>query len=292
MTRTVWVNGVFLAAEEARISPFDRGFLFADSVYEVTAVVGGRLLDMERHLNRLERSLRELSFDVFPDRAELEAMHRRLVADNGIDEGLVYLQVSRGAYGARDFVPPKGDATRLTMFAFAEPKKLVDTAGTRDGVGALLVEDIRWGRRDIKTTQLLAPALAKTAAKAAGAGEAWLVGPDGFVTEGASSNAWIVTKDGEIITRQLSHDILPGVTRNAVMDQAGLAQVRITERAFTPEEARNAAEAFITGASTFVTPVVRMDGAPVGDGKPGPVTRKLQRLYFEAAGATLPDWLG
>jgi D-alanine transaminase len=291
MARVAWVNGVFVAADEARISPFDRGFLFADSVYEVTAVVGGRLLDMQRHLDRLERSLRELDYEVFPDRAELEAMHAGLVQQNAITEGLVYLQVSRGAYGARDFVPPAADATRLTMFAFADSKALIDTPGTRNGIGAAFVDDIRWGRRDIKTTQLLAPALAKKAAKAAGAGEAWLVAPDGFVTEGASSNAWIVTRDGEIITRVLSHDILPGVTRHAVMDQAGLVQLRITERSFTPDEVRNAAEAFITGAGTLVTPVVSIDGQPIGDGKPGPVTRRIQQLYFTAAGATLPEWL-
>lgn len=291
MARVAWVNGVFIAAEEARISPFDRGFLFADSVYEVTAVVGGRLLDMERHLDRLERSLRELGFEAFPDRDELRAMHARLVADNAIVEGLVYLQVTRGAYGARDFIPPAGEKTSLTMFAFADSKALIDTPATRDGIGAAFVEDIRWGRRDIKTTQLLAPALAKQAAKAKGAGEAWLVGPDGFVTEGASSNAWIVTKDGEIITRVLSHDILPGVTRHAVMDQAHLAQIRITERSFTPDEVRNAAEAFITGAGSLVTPVVSIDGQPIGEGRPGPVTRRLQQLYFTAAGAQLPSWI-
>lgn len=291
MARTAWVNGVFVAAEEARISPFDRGFLFADSVYEVTAVVGGKLLDMGRHMDRLERSLRELSFEVFPDRAELAAMHEQLVAMNEITEGLVYLQVTRGAYGARDFILPAGDKTRLTMFAFADAKNLIDTPAARDGIGAAFVDDIRWGRRDIKTTQLLAPALAKTAAKGQGAGEAWLVGPDGLVTEGASSNAWIVTRDGEILTRVLSHDILPGVTRHAIMDQTGLAQIRVTERSFTPDEVRNAAEAFITGAGSLVTPVVSIDGAPIGDGKPGPVTRRLQQLYFTAAGAALPAWI-
>ena len=242
-------------------------------------------------MDRLERSLRELSFEVFPDRAELAAMHARLVEMNGITEGLVYLQVTRGAYGARDFILPAGEKTRLTMFAFADSKALIDTPATRDGIGAAFVDDIRWGRRDIKTTQLLAPALAKTAAKGQGAGEAWLVGPDGFVTEGASSNAWIVTKDGEIVTRVLSHDILPGVTRHAVMDQAGLVQLRISDRSFTPDEVRNAAEAFITGAGSLVTPVVTIDGAPIGEGRPGPVTRRIQKLYFTAAGAVLPDWV-
>ena len=195
MTRQAWVNGVYIAAEEARISPFDRGFLFADGVYEVTAVYNGRTVDMDRHLDRLERSLGELKFGAMPDRKELEEVHRRLIADNGIVEGYVYLQVTRGAYGSRDFVAP--DKPRLTRFAYAESRALIDTPHARNGLRVISVPDIRWSRRDIKSVGLLAQALAKTEAKAQGADDAWLVAPDGHITEGASSNAWIVTVLGD-----------------------------------------------------------------------------------------------
>lgn len=287
MSGVAWLNGVFVAATEARISPFDRGFLFADGVYEVTAVYGGQLIDMQRHLDRLERSLRELKFGAAPDRVEIEAAHRRLVAENGVVEGYVYLQVTRGAYAGRDFVAPA--EPRLTCFAFAEKKALIDTPHARNGSKVIAVPDIRWGRRDIKTVQLLASALAKTEAKKAGKDDAWLVAPDGTITEGASSNAWIVTKDGEIITRAISNDILAGVTRHAIFDavsQAGSrAGLRIVERSFTLEEAKSAVEAFSTAATGLVTPVVEIDGASLGQGAPGKVTRAIQRLYYQALGA-------
>lgn len=284
-TRMAWVNGVYVAADEARISPFDRGFLFADGVYEVTAVYGGRLVDMERHLDRLERSLRELKFGTMPDRRELEDVHRRLVADNGIEEGYIYLQVTRGAYAGRDFVAP--DAPRLTIFMFAESRPLIDTPSARNGISVVTLPDIRWARRDIKSTGLLAQALAKTEARVRGADDAWLVAPDGLVTEGASANAWIVTQDGEIITRQLSNMILAGVTRHALFDALGQQGGKITERAFTAEEAKAAAEAFTTAATGLVTPVVEIDGVKLGDGKPGPATRGVQKLYYTAIGANV-----
>ncbi len=283
MTRQAWLNGVYVAAEEARISPFDRGFLFADGVYEVTAVYNGRTIDMERHLDRLERSLRELKFGAMPDRKELEEVHRRLVADNGIAEGYVYLQVTRGAYGSRDFVAP--DKPKLTCFAYAEARALIDTPAARNGSRILALPDIRWARRDIKSVGLLAQALAKTEAKARGADDAWLVAPDGYVTEGASSNAWIVTQDGEIITRALSNMILAGITRHALFDSLGQQGRRITERSFTLDEAKNAAEAFSTAATGLVTPVVEIDGVKLGHGKPGPVTRGVQKIYYTAIGA-------
>ncbi|MEQ1610611.1 MAG: D-amino-acid transaminase [Hyphomonadaceae bacterium] len=283
MTRQAWVNGVYIAAEEARISPFDRGFLFADGVYEVTAVYNGRTVDMDRHLDRLERSLGELKFGAMPDRKELEEVHRRLIADNGIVEGYVYLQVTRGAYGARDFVAP--DKPRLTRFAYAESRALIDTPHARNGLRVISVPDIRWSRRDIKSVGLLAQALAKTEAKAQGADDAWLVAPDGHITEGASSNAWIVTGEGEIITRALSNAILAGVTRHALFDSLGQQGRKITERSFTLEEARNAAEAFTTAATGLVTPVVEIDGVKLGQGRPGPITRGVQKLYYTAIGA-------
>ena len=283
MTRQAWVNGVYVAAEEAKISPFDRGFLFADGVYEVTAIYNGRTVDMERHLDRLERSLRELKFGTMPDRKELEEVHRRLATDNGITEGYVYLQVTRGAYGARDFVAP--DKPKLTCFAYAESRPLIDTLAARNGTRVISVPDIRWSRRDIKSVGLLAQALAKTEAKAQGVDDAWLVAPDGFVTEGASSNAWIVTKEGEIITRALSNMILAGITRHALFDSLGQQGRKITERSFTLEEAKNAAEAFVTAATGLVTPVTEIDGVKLGSGKPGPITRGVQKLYYTAIGA-------
>lgn len=283
MTRQAWLNGVYIAAEEARISPFDRGFLFADGVYEVSAVYNGQLIDMERHLDRLERSLRELKFGTMPDRKELEEVHRKLVELNGIDEGYVYLQVTRGAYGARDFIAP--DTPRLTTFLFAEKRALIDTPAARNGSRVVALPDIRWARRDIKSVGLLAQAMAKTEAKARGADDAWLVAPDGFVTEGASSNAWIVTRNGEIITRALSNMILAGVTRHALFDALKQRGVRIIERSFTLEEAKEAAEAFTTAATGLVTPVVAIDGVALSDGKPGPVTRRVQKLYYTAIGA-------
>ena len=293
MTRQAWLNGVFIAADEARISPFDRGFLFADGVYEVTAVYNGQLIDMERHLDRLERSLRELKFGTMPDRKELEEVHRKLVQQNGIEEGYIYLQVTRGAYAGRDFVAP--DKPRLTTFLFGEKRALIDTPAARNGSKIVALPDIRWARRDIKSVGLLAQALAKTEAKARGADDAWLVGPDGHVTEGASSNAWIVTRNGEIITRALSNMILAGVTRHALFDSLGQRGVKIVERSFTLEEAKEAAEAFTTAATGLVTPVVAIDGVALSDGKPGPVTQRVQKLYYAAIGADVAKaapWLG
>lgn len=285
MANLAYLNGVFIAADEAKISPFDRGFLFADSVYEVTAVYGGQPVDMERHLDRLERSLKELGFALLPDRKEITNAHRRLITDNAMEEGYIYLQVSRGSYAGRDFPAPDPKATRLTCFAFAEPKKLIDTASARNGIRVISVADIRWGRRDIKSTGLLAPVLAKTEAKAKGVDDAWLVGDDGLVTEAASANAWIVTKEGEIVTRALSHAILAGITRHALVDALAQQGRRIVERSFTVEEAKAAAEAFSTSATALVAPVIEIDGATIGAGKPGPVTRLVQRLYYQGIGA-------
>ncbi len=278
-----WLNGTFVTAQEARVSPFDRGFLFADGVYEVAAVYNGQLIDLERHLERLERSLRELGYPKAPDRRQLEVMHRELVTLNGIEEGLVYLQVTRGAYGGRDFAAPA--QPRLTMFAFAEGKQLLDTAAHRDGIRVIATPDIRWARRDIKSVGLLAQAMAKTEAKAAGKDDAWFVDAGGTVTEGASANAWIVTQDGDIVTRALSNDILAGVTRLAMMDLVSQTGGKIIERSFSLEEAKQAAEAFATSAVALVTPVVELDGVRIGDGAPGPVTRRMQALYRQAIGA-------
>jgi D-alanine transaminase len=277
MSRIVYVNGDYVPEEEARVSIFDRGFLFADAVYEVTTVLGGKLVDFPGHMARLARSLDELDMAHPADDATLLGIHREMMARNGLTEGLIYLQVTRGA-ADRDFLYP--EAAEPTLVLFTQEKPLVDTPAARAGISVITLPDRRWARRDIKTVQLLYPSMAKMAAKRAGAGDAWMV-EDGKVTEGTSNNAWIVTRDGRLVTRDLSPAILAGITRAAVMRYAREAQMTVEERAFTPEEAREAAEAFVTSASTFVLPVVAIDGATLGDGRPGPVAQRLRALYIE-----------
>lgn len=277
MSRIVYVNGEYLPEEDAKISIFDRGFLFADGVYEVTSVLGGKLIDFAGHCKRLNRSMNELDMKAPCSDDELLAIHRELVARNGIDEGLIYLQVTRGA-ADRDFVYPADAAPSLVMFTQAKPG-LASNPVADKGLSIISIPDERWGRRDIKTVQLLYPSMGKMMAKAVGADDAWLV-QDDKVTEGTSNNAYIV-KDGAIITRQLSHDILAGITRAAVLRFAEEAQMQVEERAFSIEEAQQADEAFVTSASTFVMPVVSIDGADIGTGTPGPVAKRLREIYLE-----------
>ena len=279
MNRIVYVNGDYLPEDQARVSVFDRGFLFADGVYEVTSVLGGRMLDFPGHLARLERSLRELDMPRPASDAELEAMHRELIARNELDDGMIYMQVTRGA-ADRDFVFPADP--KPTVVAFTQAKPMEDTVGAREGIRVITVPDIRWARRDIKTVQLLAPSMCKMMAKKAGCDDAWMV-EDGYVTEGTSNNAYIVTREGAIVTRDLSDRILHGITRAAVLAVAREAQMRVEERPFTVAEAQGAAEAFITAASAFVTPVVEIDGQAIGDGRPGAVAQRLRELYLSAA---------
>ena len=276
MGRTVYVNGEFVPEEAARISVFDRGFLFADGIYEVTAVLEGRLIDFPGHLRRMHRSLGELDMPAPVGDAALESLHRELVARNGLEEGLVYLQITRGA-ADRDFAYPAEPEPSLVMFTQA--RSLDGSAAAREGIKVIGVPDIRWGRRDIKTVQLLAPSMCKMMARRAGKDDAWMI-EDGFVTEGTSNNAWIVTGDGALVTRDLSNAILHGITRAAVLAYAREAQIRVEERAFSLDEAKAAAEAFVTAASSFVTPVVEIDGIAIGSGKPGPVTRRLREIYL------------
>ena len=279
MDRIVYVNGEFVPEAEARVSVFDRGFLFADAVYEVTPVLQGRLIENDGHMRRLERSLGELKMASPVPVGEIPALMKALVEKNELYEGIVYLQVSRGA-ADRDFAFPKDATPSLVMFT--QEKVLEETNGSRLGIKVVSMPDWRWARRDIKTVQLLAPSLMKQAAKEQGKDDAWMV-QDGFVTEGTSNNAFIVTRDGAIVTRQLTTDILHGITRASVLHLAEEAQMRIEERPFTIEEAQNAAEAFMTAASAFVTPVVEIDGVSVGDGRPGPVARRLREIYISAA---------
>jgi D-alanine transaminase len=278
MSRTVYVNGDYLPEEDAKVSVFDRGFLFADGVYEVTSVLGGKLIDFEGHAARLKRSLGELQMAAPVDTEELLEIHRELVTRNDIEDGLIYLQITRGA-ADRDFAyPPEGTAPTIVLFTQAKPG-LADSATARTGIKVISIEDRRWGRRDIKTVQLLYPSMGKMMAKAAGCDDAWMV-EDGFVTEGTSNNAYIV-KDDTIVTRHLGTEILHGITRAAVLRFAREAQMKVEERPFTLAEAQEADEAFITSASAFVTPVVEIDGAAIGSGAPGPVAQRLREVYLD-----------
>ena len=279
MSRIVYVNGEYLPEEQAKISVFDRGFLFADGVYEVSSVLRGRLIDNQGHLTRLHRSLSELDMAAPASDAEIETIQNTLIEKNAVDEGLVYLQVTRGA-ADRDFAYPEGVAPSLVMFT--QQKNVIDSPQGKNGIAVVAVEDIRWRRRDIKTVGLLAPCMAKMAAKRAGADDAWLV-EDGYVTEGSSNNAFIITADGVLVTRQLGNEILAGITRKAVLRLAREQQVKIEERRFTIEEACRASEAFITSATTFVMPVLSIDGKPVASGKPGRLTSRLRELYVQTA---------
>lgn len=279
MSRIVYVNGEYVPEEDAKISIFDRGFLMADGVYEVTSVLEGRLVDFAGHMARLDRSLSELDMPAPASPEELETIHRELLKRNELTEGMVYMQVTRGA-ADRDFVYPEGATPSLVLFTQA--RALVDTPAAKRGIKVISMNDIRWGRRDIKTVQLLAPSMAKMAAKAAGKDDAWQV-EDGFVTEGTSNNAYIVTREGTIITRNLSNSILHGITRAAVLRLAAEAQMKIEERPFTIAEAQDAAEAFVTAASSFVQPVVEIDGTVLGDGTPGPVAKRLREIYVAEA---------
>jgi len=280
MTRTVYVNGEYLPENEAKVSIFDRGFLMADGVYEVTSVLGGKLIDLDGHAVRLQRSLDELEMNTPISKEELLEVHRELVRVNEIDEGMIYLQITRGAPDDRDFVFPDPETTPQTIVLFTQNKPgLANSPAAKKGMKVISIEDARWGRRDIKTVQLLYPSMGKMMAKKAGKDDAWMV-EDGFVTEGTSNNAYIV-KGNKIITRALSNDILHGITRAAVLRFAREAQMEVEERNFTIDEAKGADEAFITSASTFVMPVVEIDGVSLGDGTPGSETPRLREIYLE-----------
>jgi len=280
MNRIVYVNGAYMSEQEATVSIFDRGFLMADGVYEVTSVLQGKLIDFEGHAQRLKRSLDALDMAMPMPIDELLGVHRELVARNGIEEGMIYLQVTRGSAGDRDFAFPDPEETPVTLVMFTQNKPgLADSPAAKTGIKVISIDDIRWGRRDIKTVQLLYPSMGKMMAKKAGADDAWMV-QDGFVTEGTSNNAYIV-KNGQIITRALSNDILHGITRSAVLRFAEEAQMELVERNFTIDEAQSADEAFVTSASTFVMPVVEIDGQTLGAGMPGPIAARLREIYLE-----------
>lgn len=278
MSRTVYVNGAYLPEEEAKISIFDRGFIFGDGIYEVSAVLGGKLVDCEAHLARLERSCGEIRLALPWSKAELVAIHEELIKRNDLDEGGVYLQVSRGA-ADRDFAFPADVPPTLVMFTQARNMSSVPAAKT--GIKVVSCPDLRWARRDIKSVNLLGPVLAKQLAAESGAQEAWLV-EDGVVTEGASSTAWIV-KGRTLISRPLSNKVLPGITRKAVLAFLDETGFEFEERSFTLDEALDAEEAFITSATSFVMPVVQIDGHTIHNGAPGPTAIRLREIYLDFA---------
>ncbi|WP_188259630.1 D-amino-acid transaminase [Azospirillum tabaci] len=287
MARWAYVNGRYLPHRQAAVHVEDRGFQFADGVYEVVTLLDGRFADLDGHMERLGRSLSELRMDWPAAPRVVTMIARELVRRNGVRNGSLYIQVTRGV-APRDFKFPVDVPATLVMTikrvtAFAKPEQL------EKGVAVVTVPDIRWGRRDIKTVGLLAPVLAKQQAAEAGAYEAWLIDPDGTVTEGSSSNAWIVTQGGVLVTRAPSQKILNGITRLSLLRLAGERGIPVEERSFTVEEALAAREAFVSSAGTFALPVTRIDGKPVGEGRPGPITRTLRQAYLDYVAGRVPS---
>ena len=275
MARTVFVNGQYVPEDQAQVSIFDRGFVFGDGIYEVVPVIGGKMVDKAPFLERLKRSLGELRIDMPMSDADYMAMHEKLIDLNGIDEGGVYSQITRGA-ADRDFAFPKGATPSVVAFTMKKP--LLDNPNATKGVKVVTVEDIRWKRRDIKSVALLGQVMAKQEAVEKGGFEGWMV-EDGFVTEGTSSTAYIV-KDDTIITRPLSNSILPGIRRKVLLQLCAKHNVKLEERLFTVEEALAADEAFLSSATTLVMPIVDIDGTMIGGGQPGPMARKMREAYI------------
>lgn len=282
MSRIAYVNGRYLPRDAAAVAVEDRGYQFADGVYEVCEVRGGRLVDERRHMTRLNRSLGELRIAQPMSFAALAVVLRETIRRNRVRNGIVYVQVTRGV-ARRDFQFPASQ-TRPSLVVTARSNDLERLELTAaQGIAVVTVPDIRWGRVDIKSVALLPNVLAKQAAREQGAREAWLVDKQGRVTEGASSNAWIVSRDGTLVTRQIGNDILSGITRSVVVDVVRAQGLALEERSFTVEEAYAAREAFITSASQIVLPVVSIDGRPVGNGAPGLVATALRRDYHRYA---------
>lgn len=279
VTRQIYLNDRFVAEAEARISLFDRGFLFGDGVYEVSAVIGRRLVDNDLHLARLERSLGEIGIPMPLKCRAIAEVQAELVRRNRIEEGIVYLQVTRGVAEREFTFSPE---LVPTFVAFTQKKPITSTVSVREGIAVGVVADQRWARRDIKSVMLLAQVLAKNAVRARGCQEAWLV-EDGYVTEGASSTAYIVNADGVLVSRPDSHSVLPGCTKAAILQIASDAGLRVEERLFTVAEAQVAREVFLTSASSIVTPVVRVADVAIGNGRPGALTLRLQQIYLELA---------
>jgi D-alanine transaminase len=285
MARIAYVNGRYVPHAAARVHIEDRGYQFADGVYEVCEIWKGKIVDMTRHLDRLERSLRELEIAMPVTRKALAVIVQEIVRRNRVGDGIVYLQITRGVARRDHAFPPPGTWPSLVVTARNIDRAKGD-ALAETGVSVISLPDNRWERVDIKSVSLLPNAIARQRAKEQGAREAWLVDSDGFVTEGAATTAWIVTKDGKLVTRPDGTGILPGITRKTTTDVASLEGLVIEERKFTIEEAQNAREAFMTAASTVVMPIVNIDGKPVANGAPGSVATRLRAKFHETAELT------
>ncbi|WP_413110426.1 D-amino acid aminotransferase [Thaumasiovibrio sp. DFM-14] len=280
MERTVFLNGQYVPESQASISVFDRGFLFSDAVYEVTAVVNGQLVDVDVHMRRLNSSCNKLSLPLPYTQQELCDMHEELVTLNDLKEGCVYFQLSRGNQGDRDFLC---DDIAPTIVAFTQPRALVQHPQAEDGIRVVTKDDIRWRRCDIKTTALLAACQAKEEAKKLNADDSWWVDDEGYIVEGSSSNVFIVNAQGRLVTRPVSNALLEGITRRSILQVAVAEKLDIEEREFTLDEVYQANEAFITSATTFVLPVIAVNGRTIGSGKPGEITALLRQCYITNA---------
>jgi D-alanine transaminase len=280
MARLAYVNGRFVRHSDATVHIEDRGFQFADGVYEVVSVLGGAFVDEAGHLARLKHSLGELRIAMPLSEGVLKLLMRELVRRNGVRDGYLYMQITRGV-APRDFKFPK--LIRSTLVMTTRRQAFRRELPGESGIKVVTVPDIRWARRDIKSVGLLAQVLAKQAAADAGAFETWMVDPDGMVTEGSSSNAWIMTKDGTLVTRQADYSVLHGITGNALEHLAREAGIAVERRAFSLAEAFEAREAFISSATTFCLPVTEIDGRPIANGHPGELARRLRERYFDYA---------
>ena len=278
MSNIVFLNGDFLPAEDAKVSIFDRGYLFGDGIYEVVPVINGKVIDKEPFFERFDGSLSKISLKAPYCKQEIIAILDTLIAKNDLVEGGIYMQVTRGV-APREFYFPENTPTTFTAFVFH--KSIIDAPLAKVGVKVVSCEDIRWKRRDIKSISLLGQVLAKEEVHQKGAFEGWMV-EDGFVTEGTSSAAFII-KDGVIITRPLSNAILPSIRRKLLLEYSKEHNIKVEERLFSLEEALSADEAFMASATVFLLPIIEIDGKPIGSGKPGEMVKKLRALYVEAA---------
>lgn len=280
MSRIAYVNGRYVPHRDAAVHIDDRGYQFSDGVYEVVGIASGRIIDEDPHFDRLDRSLREISIRWPMSRAALKLVVREVLRRNGVRDGIVYIQINR-CVAPRDHAFPKSGAP--TVVVTARRSRPAARQAQDRGVSVIAIPDIRWKRCDIKTIALLPNVLGKQRAVESGAFEAWMVDDQGLVSEGTSTNAWIVSAGGELLTRQTDNAILPGITRASLAALAREQNVRFVERPFSLAEAKAAREAFITSTTAYVTPVIRIDGVQIGDGKPGPVTRRLQEWYRDYA---------
>jgi D-alanine transaminase len=280
--RQVYINGDFKKEDEAKVSVFDRGLLFSDSLYEVTAVINGKLIDFNNHMKRLDRSMTELKFKKLLNHLDILIFHRKLIELNNLKEGMIYLQVTRGV-ADRSFDMPK-DKIEPTVLAFTQEKKIIDSESAKNGIKVMTLDDMRWKRCDIKTTQLLYASMAKTEATEKGFDDAWML-REGYVTEGSSSNAWII-KGKIIMTRQSDNLILSGITRDAISKCAKDLGYEVVTKNITLQDAQSASEAFITSATACVMPVVKINASQIGDGKPGKFVTALRDEYIKQAVAS------